>query len=355
MREILKKATLVLIFPSTVFTFAALPLSCSLARDDGIYKSDDSGANWQQTVTISKSENIGSRDILGMAIDPLNPQIILAGTKGNGLYRSLDGAVSWQPVSDKNNVLQKSDDIYDIAISQKNPKLIYLATYSGGYGRVLRSQDSGQSWEEVYVISQSGMPVNKVLIDPANDSTIFAGTAQGGFLKSTDFGSAWQALKWFGNSISEVKIDPRNAQIIYLNVAGKGMYKTTDGGGSWQLLVNSVKNFVTSQPIGTFFIDRQDSRILYASQKDSLLISYDSGGTWQKVDILIPAGSATISSLAQDPQNSGIIYYSAGSVMYRTTNYGQTWTTYQVPSSKKINVIKIDPTSTNIIYIGMSK
>jgi photosystem II stability/assembly factor-like uncharacterized protein len=199
------------------------------------------------------------------------------------------------------------------------------------------------------------MPVNKVLIDPANDSTIFAGTAQGGILKSTDFGSAWQALKWFGSSISEVKIDPRNAQIIYLNVAGKGMYKTTDGGGSWQLLVNSVKNFVTSQPIGTFFIDRQDSRILYASQKDSLLISYDSGGTWQKVDILIPAGSATISSLAQDPQNSGIIYYSAGSVMYRTTNYGQTWTTYQVPSSKKINVIKIDPTSTNIIYIGMSK
>jgi photosystem II stability/assembly factor-like uncharacterized protein len=67
----------------------------------------------------------------------------------------------------------------------------------------------------------------------------------------------------------------------------------------------------------------------------------------------MPAGSATISALAQDPQNSAIIYYGAGSVIYRTANSGQTWTTQQLPSSKLINLIKIDPKSSNIIYIGM--
>ena len=353
MAEFLKKASLILIFPSVVFVAAALPLGCSLSKDVGVYKSQDSGATWQQKVTISKKENIAGKDILSMAQDTINSEILFIGTKGSGLYKSLDGADTWQQVVDKNNVLQISDDVYDIAISGKNPSLIYLAIYGSGFGRVLRSQDGSQSWEEIYVISQGGILVNRVAVDSLVDAIIYVGTAQGGFLKSIDYGLSWQPLKWFAGGVSDIKIDRRNNQIIYINIPGRGIYKSSDQGQNWQLLAGSMKNFIGNDQIGALLIDRLDSKILYTSLKDTLLISYDQGQTWQKINILIPAGSVKISTLAQDPQNSQILYYSAGSVLYKTINYGQTWTTYQIPSSKKINLILIDQMSPDIIYVGM--
>jgi len=353
MAEFFKKASLVVIFPSLVFVAAALPLRCSLSKDNGIYKSQDSGVTWQQKVTISKKENIAAKDILSMAADSLNPEILFIGTRSSGLYKTLDGAESWQQVIDKNNILQNSDDVYDIAISQKNVNFIYLAIYGGGFGRVLRSQDGGQTWEEAYVISQSGMPVYKVAIDPVSEAVIYVGTAQGGFLKSSDYGSSWQPLKWFDGGVSDIKIDNRNNQMIYVNVPGRGIYKSSDQGANWQLLADSMKSFGGAEQVGTLLIDRQDSKILYASLKDALLVFYDQGQTWQEISILMPTGSATISSLAQDPQNSQILYYGAESVLYRTANNGQTWMTLQIPSGKKINLIKIDSVSSDIIYVGM--
>jgi photosystem II stability/assembly factor-like uncharacterized protein len=350
-----KKASLVFILPSLVFLSAALPFRCSVSSDSGIFKSNDSGYSWQQKATISNKENIASTDILSIAIDPLNPQIIFSGTKGSGLYQSLDGAETWQLVVDENNVLQKSDDVYDIAINQHNPNFIYLAVYSGGFGKVLRSYDGGKSWEEAYVISQSGMPVYRVVIDPANEAVIYVGTAQKGLLRSQDYGLSWQPLKWFDGAVFDIKIDARNNQTIYVSTSGKGIHKSVDQGSNWQSLVASMKSFKGSEQTGSILIDQQDSRILYVSLKDALLVSYDQGATWQKVNIVMPTGSVTIASLIQDPQNSGIIYYGAGSVLYRTTNYGQTWTTHQIPSTKKVNVIKIDPASSDIIYVGMIK
>src|SRR4030042_690014 len=350
-----KKARLVFILPSLIILSAALPFRCSVSKDAGIFKSENSGYNWQQKVTISNKENIAGTDILSIVQDPLNPLILFIGTRGSGLYRSLDGSETWQQVSDGNNILQKSDDIYDIAINQNNPNFIYLAVFGGGFGKVLRSQDGGQRGEEVYVISQSGMPVHRVVIDPVSEAVIYIGTAQKGLLRSLDYGLSWQPLKWFDGAVFDIKIDTKNNQIIYISTSGKGIHKSVDQGSNWQSLAASMKSFKGSEQAISILIDQQDSKILYVSLKDVLLVSYDQGQTWQKMNILIPAGSATIGALIQNPQNSSNIFYGAGSVLYRTINYGETWITHQIPSTKKVNVIKIDRTSSDTIYVGMSK
>lgn len=346
MKNFFNKAAIVFIFPTLIFTAAILPFKCNLSKDGGVYKSKDAGTSWEQKVKISKNTSFARADVLSMAIDKINPNILYVGTQGESVYKSTDEGENWQPLADKNKILDTRAIVYDIKIDEKNPATIYLAVFQEDFGKLLRSQDSGDSWQEIYIISKSGPTVNNLEIDTLNNSIIYLGTSEGGFLKSTDFGSSWETIKWFPSGVIDIKVDSKNNQIIYAITADQGLFRSTDQGRNWQQWEGAGK-------IISVLIDPRDSKILYANLKYGLLKSQDAGQTWQKINILIPANSISISAIVQDQQNVDTLYYGAGSVLYRTLNAGQTWTTQQIPSAREVKFIKIDPLSSSIIYVGM--
>lgn len=363
MNKFFSQLTAFIIFPSLIFTAAVLPFKCSLTKDGGIFKSTDFGTKWEQKVKIDDKQTIGDKNVLSLAIDSFNPTVLYLGTQGSGLFLSKDEAQTWQQLS--SDVLDKGADIYDIEIDPKNPDFVYLAVFQGGFGRVLRSQNNVQSWQEIYVVSKEKVMVTAIEIDNFNNAIIYLGTSDGGIFKSLDGGNSWQLLKWFGDSISDIKIDPRADQIVYAATLSQGIYKTSDQGQNWQALssfqktssglgsVNPLQKSSARGKIKNIIIDPRDSRILHVACENEISVSFDAGETWQKLNILLPEQSSSISVAAQDPKNSSVIYYGAGTMVYKTTNSGQTWTVQQISSARTVRVIKIDPLDSNIVYVGM--
>jgi len=94
--------------PDMVYA-AVLGSPFGASKERGVYRSQDGGSTWQRV--LFKDELSGAADI---AIDPTNPNILFAslwqtkrepwhlrsGGPGSGLYRSLDGGNSWQPITE---------------------------------------------------------------------------------------------------------------------------------------------------------------------------------------------------------------------------------------------------------------
>jgi photosystem II stability/assembly factor-like uncharacterized protein len=59
----------------------------------GVHKTTDGGETWGPS-----NEGLTTLNIRSMALSPLNPQIVYAGTNGSGLFRSMDGAKTWTHV-----------------------------------------------------------------------------------------------------------------------------------------------------------------------------------------------------------------------------------------------------------------
>jgi hypothetical protein len=71
-----------------------------------VYRSDDKGGSWTKTsfVRVSADPNDGYR-MHGrkMAIDPVNPDLVYAGTTNDGLWVTTDEGASWAQVTDVPN------------------------------------------------------------------------------------------------------------------------------------------------------------------------------------------------------------------------------------------------------------
>ena len=337
--------------------FAAIlpvfPFTCFPARDGGIFKSFDRGENWQQKVTISKKQTLSSTNVLAISIDPKDQNIIYLGTRGEGVYKTMDGGEIWYHIDDLNQALDKRANVYDVAIDPQNNSNIYVGVYQERWGRLLRSSDAGRSFEEVYRVSREQYAIFAVEVDSFDPSIIYIGTAEGGFLKSVDFGKSWKLIKWFDDAITDIKVNPADTRIVFVSTYKKGIYKTIDKGQNWESLEGLKKFPKEVEEMNVLVMDKKNVNVLYTGSKYGLLKSVDSGQNWEKVNIVIPSESVAIQSIALDSFTSSSLYYGAGNVVYRSNDNGQTWTVHPIETTKNIENIIVDPRNPNILYVGM--
>src|SRR5207245_7770423 len=106
--------------------------------DRGVFKSIDGGANW--------STVLGNVSVSALAVDPQAPSVVYAGTAGSGVFKSADRGASWSPtgLTDLN--------IAQLAIDPQTPPAVYALitvsyplTESPGTG-VFKSLDAGETW-----------------------------------------------------------------------------------------------------------------------------------------------------------------------------------------------------------------
>lgn len=346
---------LILIVPLVILTGLGPPLRCTRLRDAGVFKSEDSGQNWQQKVKIDKKHSIASVNILSIAINPKDANIIYLGTEGNALYKSKDKGETWQEVADQGELLAKRADIYDIALDSKNPDILYIASYQDFKGRLLKSVDGGKVWEETYLVSQDEYLVGAVAVDAYQPQTVYIGTSQGGVLQSMDYGKTWKVLRWFEAKINKIVIDPNNTQKIFVSTEKNGIFRTEDKGMTWKSLEEVLGYFPGAMSVRALVMDPKDSNILYSGSKYGIIKTHDGGNTWESVDIIIPPEDLPVTSIAVDPLRDKVLYVGAGSNIYKTEDDGVNWQVKGIGTTRTIKVIAIDPNNSNNIYVGVSK
>src|SRR6185503_9301550 len=159
---------------------------------DGIYKSIDGGSSWTRI-----SDGLPTQQFHTLAIDPNNPAVIFAGTRGtsfpgpppfdSGVYRSLDGGVTWMRLT---SGLPSQMKPTQVVVSPWDSSIVYVsaAGWPGGQGGVYKSVDGGDHFIEVLQEN-----VFAVAVGPFDSNIVHAGTYNtGGFYRSEDGGATWR-------------------------------------------------------------------------------------------------------------------------------------------------------------------
>jgi photosystem II stability/assembly factor-like uncharacterized protein len=102
-------------------------------------------------------------------------------------------------------------------------------------------------------------------------------------------------------------------------------------------------------------ISSSSPETLFLACKYGILVSRDTGQTWEALNLLTKPGSVEIYSLAVDPNDSKRLYYATASTFYRSQNGGVSWVTKKLPSSRAATYLLVDAKDSNVIYMGMTK
>jgi hypothetical protein len=217
---------------------------------EGVYRSSDLGATWQDT-----SQGLEIRHIRWLANHPDISDLELAGTEPAGIFISRQGSDSWRACPEVEELNQRfgwylpySPEAGCVRGFALHGKRAYAAVE---VGCVLVSSDSGGSWH--LAGGSRGFPhsapppfihpdVHSIAVHPSSAELVYAPTG-GGFYRSWDGGQTWTQL--YHSYCRAVWVDSADPEHIILGPADSvdrngRIEQSRDGGRSWQLASTGV-------------------------------------------------------------------------------------------------------------------
>ena len=134
----------------------------------GVYRSTDEGVHW---ATISPPESKELHEVESVAIDPVDPNTIYAGT-WHLPWKTTDGGQTW---SHMDKGLIDDSDVFSIIVDPKAPATVYASACSGIY----KSETAGNLFHKVQGIPSTARRTRVLMQDPVNRDVVYAGTTEG--------------------------------------------------------------------------------------------------------------------------------------------------------------------------------
>jgi photosystem II stability/assembly factor-like uncharacterized protein len=238
---------------------------------DGIYRSRNGGHDWER---ISPENHAEIKNVESVAIDPVNPDVIYAGT-WHLPWKTEDGGKTWHNI--KKGVIDDSD-VFSIVIDPSQPANLFISACSGIY----RSESAGELFRKIQGIPYSARRTRMLQMDPTDHNVVYAGTTEG-LWKTTDAGVTWKRMTGPNIVINDVLIDPRRSARVLLATDRSGVLASDDGGVTFTA---SNRGF-THRQAAALLVDRSNSAVLYAGvlndkEFGGVFVSRDSGQTWKQ-------------------------------------------------------------------------
>jgi hypothetical protein len=256
-----------------------------------VYKTVDAGAHWTKLpLDLQRMSPL-------IVIDPANPATLYVSfylsngsltTTGANLYKSTDGGATWTTVN-----LGLLKDLLTLAIDPVNPAILYAVTGDG----VFRSTNGGGLW-----LLASPLIFQKIIVDPAVPNRLYASHG-GGVSVSIDSGANWTLqlaapptrcfTQGCFSPLVDVEVDPVHPSRVFalINdffVGTDQAYRSDDGGSTWQALTPLNRAFATADLAVT-----PDGSMLAVSDdcgSATLAKSLDLGFTWTSIGAGLPCG-----------------------------------------------------------------
>jgi photosystem II stability/assembly factor-like uncharacterized protein len=257
----------------------------------------------------------------------MQPHTVYAGGD-TGLFLSHDGGASWE----KRNA-HDMPTIWSLAIDPVEPTILFAGTRPAG---VLRSRDGGRQWEpcpvDIASVCSIGTPfVTSVLVDPDDHRTIWVGVEIDGVFRSVDGGDTWAHV---ANGLDDPDIHAMalagsHPKHVIASTA-RDMFTSTDRGETWASL--DIKAKWPLPYARGVVVKSDDPEVLFAGcgetttgETGHILRSTDCGVTWEVLH-LPTQPNATIWGLATHPSKADrIVAFSLFGEVYSSENAGDSW------------------------------
>jgi photosystem II stability/assembly factor-like uncharacterized protein len=286
-----------------------------------------------------------------VAADPELPGRAYCGTANDGLWRTNDGGSSWHPVTGG----LRHRQVTAVAVSpiergQDRLGVIYIGTEPSA---VFRSADGGETWEELETLLElpsaptwSFPPrpdthhVRWIAPDPTVAARLFVAIEAGALVRSEDTGRSWQDRVPSGPiDTHTLVVHARDSRRLF-SAAGDGFFESRDGGTTWQKPEDGLRHryvwgcVVDPEDPDTVVISASRSAMMAhsAHRAESWIYRRSGGEPWQAVQNRLPLPEGTtISTLALDPNQRGVVYAANNRGVFQSLDMGETWHPLDVP------------------------
>jgi photosystem II stability/assembly factor-like uncharacterized protein len=297
--------------------------------------------------------------VAGVASQPL---VYYFGATGGGVWKTIDGGINWEPITDAS--VFGTGSVGAIGLSDSDPNTIYVGmgespirgNVSHGDG-VYKSTDAGKTWQRVGL--EDTRQISRIRVHPKNPDVVYvaaqghvwAPNAERGIFRSKDGGKTWQKVFYRSDKAgaSDLIMDPTNANILYAGFwevyrkpwtlesggAGSGIFKSTDGGDTWSEITRNA-----GLPKGTIGIvgitasaANPDRLWAIIEAEDGGVFRSDNGGkTWTKTNEQrnLRQRAWYYSRIYADPKNADTVYV-LNTGFYKSNDGGKTFTGISVP------------------------
>jgi len=297
--------------------------------------------------------------VSGVASQPL---VYYFGGTGGGVWKTTDGGINWEPITDAS--VFGTGSVGAIGLSDSDPNTIYVGmgespirgNVSHGDG-VYKSTDAGKTWKRLGL--EDTRQISRIRVNPKNPDIVYvaaqghvwAPNEQRGVFRSKDGGKTWQKVLYRSDKAGacDLILDPTNANILYAAFwevyrkpwtlesggAGSGIFKSTDGGDTWaEITRNPGMPKGTTGIIGITVSPATPDRLwaIVEAEDGGVFRSENGGKTWTKVneERRLRQRAWYYSRIYADPKSADTVYV-LNTGFYKSNDAGKTFTSMPVP------------------------
>jgi hypothetical protein len=240
---------------------------------------------------------------------------------------ALSQSITWQPAG-----TLTQGDIRSVSGTSWGYVFAGMTAPPGG---LMMSTDNGQSWMQV-----GGGRIDQVnTLATKQPNIVFAGLSIFGVAKSADSGYTWSTVGLVETEVFALGIN--REQYVFAGTWLDGVYRSTNNGDTW-VSANSGLCPPPSCPVKCFAFDSTGS-IFAAPEGMGIYYSTNSGDLW----LPFPSPVAVVQSLSV--HRAGTIFAGADNGIFRTTNYGSSWSQDTLGNVRSIAI-----NSSGHIFVGTS-
>jgi photosystem II stability/assembly factor-like uncharacterized protein len=348
----------------------------------GAYSWDAKKEQWIQMLDWIGPNQANLIGVDGMAIDPNDSDRIYLAlgkniTGAGGVYRSEDRGKTWNRLMSAHYAGNGRVDRWTgecIAVDPNNRNIIYAGTRMDG---LWRSTDDGTNWSKVPGVPDGFTGTNptgirSIVFDPSakadgKSSIIYAGIPQTGIYRSMDGGKSFSLMA--GSPKGPVRMRVINRELFLTHGKGVALWS----GAQWQDITpanEKYKNYV-----GLAVDETNNSKIVvaqrYSSYYNPIYRSKNKGKSWQQINTsTVPANlhvsvpwwprkrfSAATSCMAFAPDGSGELYYTDWFGVWQTPKVWASatdWYTIEKGHEETVVLTLVAPPEGALVYSGMA-